>query len=267
MYPLLAIPYQWDARRTINRLERDDRKHRAEHPGVLAPAAKLRFKVVGPCSIDEFLNAGRKSVDYLETGLQRAGASFATTKTALDWGCGCARSVLAMLEKHPHVSMFGADVDAEAIEWCKAHIQKAHFTATPALPPLPYGDGQFDVVYTISVFTHLDEERQFKWLAELQRVLRPGGVLLATVHGPKAWEGLPKPTVERIRKEGIIFANTSADKGVHPDWYQTTWHTEDYIRSKWSAYFEVLAYLPEGMIFDIADGMKIVQDMVVLRRM
>jgi SAM-dependent methyltransferase len=112
----------------------------------------------------------------------------------------------------------------------------------------------------------LDEERQNAWLAEMKRIVRPDGVLLATVHGPKAWQGLPAATVEQIKKQGIIFARTAADEGVHPDWYQTTWHTESYIRKAWSNYFEVRGYIEEGMIFEIADGLKIIQDLVVLGR-
>src|SRR6185503_21358796 len=46
---------------------------------------------------------------------------------------------------------------------------------------LPHSRGFFDVVYAYSVFTHLPEDVQTHWLAEISRVLKPGGVLVATV--------------------------------------------------------------------------------------
>ena len=44
----------------------------------------------------------------------------------------------------------------------------------------PYPDDSFDVVYACSVFSHLPETLHLLWLAEIRRVLRPGGVLVAT---------------------------------------------------------------------------------------
>src|SRR5262249_38393261 len=96
------------------------------------------------------------------------------------------------------------------------------------------------------VFTHLDEARQDAWLAELRRVLAPGGYLLASVHGPHCWSGLPGPTVRRIREHGFLFARTGGDEGIHPDWYQTAWHTQEYVEQHWSRFFEVAAYIPQG---------------------
>jgi ubiquinone/menaquinone biosynthesis C-methylase UbiE len=41
-------------------------------------------------------------------------------------------------------------------------------------PPLPFPDDHFDLVFSSSVFTHIDEHAQDLWLAELRRVTQPG---------------------------------------------------------------------------------------------
>jgi ubiquinone/menaquinone biosynthesis C-methylase UbiE len=44
-------------------------------------------------------------------------------------------------------------------------------------------DEFFDLVIPYSVFTHLTREVQKAWLAEMRRVIAPGGLLIASVHG------------------------------------------------------------------------------------
>lgn len=48
---------------------------------------------------------------------------------------------------------------------------------------LPFKDQEFDLIYAVSVFTHLSENLQKHWITELTRILQPGGVLLITVKG------------------------------------------------------------------------------------
>src|ERR1043165_8053538 len=51
------------------------------------------------------------------------------------------------------------------------------------MSPLPYKDQMFDLIYSLSVFTHLSENHASQWLSEMNRVLKPGGILIITIHG------------------------------------------------------------------------------------
>jgi SAM-dependent methyltransferase len=42
----------------------------------------------------------------------------------------------------------------------------------------------FDLVVAVSVFTHLSLELQEFWIAEMRRIIRPGGYLIMSTHGP-----------------------------------------------------------------------------------
>ena len=57
-----------------------------------------------------------------------------------------------------------------------------------AEPPLPYEDGSFDFLYSISIFTHLDEPLQLPWMQELTQSRPPGRP--APDHGRRARSAL-----------------------------------------------------------------------------
>src|SRR5438128_2333263 len=69
------------------------------------------------------------------------------------------------------------------VAWCRDHLPGIEFKVNSPMPPMPANDGEFDVVYCYSVFTHLSEEQQFAWSDELHRVLRIGGTLVLTTNG------------------------------------------------------------------------------------
>jgi len=54
------------------------------------------------------------------------------------------------------------------------------------MPILPFPDNHFDVIYDFSVFMHIKFQWDM-WLLELKRVLKPGGLLIQTIHTENTW--------------------------------------------------------------------------------
>jgi SAM-dependent methyltransferase len=106
--------------------------------------------------------------------------------SVLDLGCGCGRVLPLVAATIPNAT--GCDVDGEAIAWASEHHPDIRWLQSRFEPPLPFGDSSFQLVYSISVFSHLDEPLGEKWLTEVARVLAPGGVGLLSVHGPHAFD-------------------------------------------------------------------------------
>jgi ubiquinone/menaquinone biosynthesis C-methylase UbiE len=120
----------------------------------------------------------------------------------LDIGCGIGRMARVLTsELAPPGSYDGFDVVAEGIEWCRARYSRPgvaqvqfRFTHADLRHPLynpqgtgaaetfrfPYADASFDLVIATSVFTHLLDAAAEHYLAEIGRVLAPGGRVLTT---------------------------------------------------------------------------------------
>ena len=211
------------------------------------PPASLRYRVHGSPYAKGFLKVGRRCSEDIEAALQKIGKDFDSFQNVLDFGCGCGRTLVWFAGRSRSSRLHGTDIDAEAISWCRNNLDFAEFGVNNPLPPLEYPSEAFDLVYAISVFTHLDEDYQFRWLNELKRVTKLGGVVLLTIHGPRTWRDLREEDVVEIEREGFKFISSNAMKGIFPEWYQNTYHTKEYILDEYSKYFDVLDYIPRGM--------------------
>jgi SAM-dependent methyltransferase len=243
----------WRFTRPLRTLRRAAKAMRA---GVMAPQGDLpippddvRARVVCThVSEEEFVVGGRMAKNSIDGALGVVGMSLRPGQRVLDWGCGCGRVLRHFAPLFRSVEFHGADVDAIAISWCQAHLTGARFHVSGQLPPLPYPNDHFNLVFGCSVFTHIDLPSQHAWIAELRRILAPGGLLLLSTHGDYSFEqGNPSPElVEARARDGFLFTRNIHDD-VLPDWYQTTFQTEAFTRNLFGSYLDVLAYLPRGM--------------------
>jgi SAM-dependent methyltransferase len=178
-------------------------------PGIPAPPVDLRVRVHGSGNLTTFIVAGERIASDIDAAMQ--GRHF---RNALDFGCGCGR-VLTYLHRLRPSNYTGIDVDQEAVEWSQKNITLANFIHGPERPPLPFRNGEFDFIFSISVFSHMDEQHCRMWADELTRLLAPDGqLLITTIAGP----GFSFSPAERT---SWFVANKC-------EWYGTTCMSADY---------------------------------------
>jgi SAM-dependent methyltransferase len=217
--------------------------------GPPLPPRRLMVRVALTADADWFLRSGRAAFDAIAAHVAVDGV-----ESVLDFGCGCGR-VTRYWHDHPG-SVAGSDLSLDAIEWCRRNLAFARFEQNALAPPLAFTDESFDLVYALSVFTHLTADLQLAWRDELRRVLRPGGTLLLTTHGrsylPRL-DGGERASFER----GELVVRWAEVAGTN---LCSAYHPERYLRETFADGFTFLELEPEG-----ARGNP-TQDLVLLRK-
>jgi len=131
----------------------------------------------------------------------------------LDWGCGPGRVIRHMPEIVGNGCYFyGSDYNADYIKWCGGHIPGVTFKKNELDPPLQFNSDSMDIIYGISIFTHLSESKHIEWFGELMRVVKKGGILFITTHGDVVRENLTDEEC-KIYDEGKLVVRGKVKEG------------------------------------------------------
>jgi SAM-dependent methyltransferase len=198
---------------------------------------------------DAYLGLGARGKRAVVAALP-SGWSFAG-KRVLDFGCGSGRVLRHFADEAHDAELWGCDIHADSVRWLQESLSPPfRFQLNGALPPLDQPDDSFDLVIALSVFTHLPDSWA-QWLCELHRVLKPGGLLLATFHGEGLWRwGIagargvpfdPDRLGSHIEHYGI---------GFHGDGGPAVYFSEWWLRDRLSRGFEILALEPHGFMVE-----------------
>jgi ubiquinone/menaquinone biosynthesis C-methylase UbiE len=163
----------------------------------------------------------------------------------LDWGVGSGR-ISNHMRRIASMEVFGTDIDP--VNMGNLHASgypKTHFRLTAPGAEIPFDDESLDACFGISVFTHLTSPLQFKYLKEIKRILKPGGIGIFSVHGPihfftRINDG---DMFYRWLDTGLLVTGDNHDisenfsQANDDKLYVDTLHTPGYIFDQWSKFF------------------------------
>ena len=185
----------------------------------------------------------------------------------LDFGGASGRVARHFYAQEDMAEVTICDVNINNIDWVIDNLPSGvvAFKNGP-LPSLPIPDGYYDVITAFSVFTHMGEY-ELAWLFELRRILKPGGILYATIHNDDTWCMLPgtwlyqnlmssesfrnaySPRTE-LRERQVFEYSSEAVYNCH------TFHPNSYIHRVWSKIFRVIQIRPTLHSYQSAVVMK-----------
>lgn len=175
----------------------------------------------------------------------------------LDWGCGPGRVIRNFPALRPESEFSGTDYNEKYSNWCTENIPGVTFKTNSLEPPLKFDNECFDMVYGLSIFTHLSREKSVLWFNELNRVLKPGGILILTFHGETFNSKLTDEEKEKL-KSGQFYERGSKVEG-HRSY--SSYQSSGFIRSLLKENNEILEFRS-----GTSKGDKSTQDLYVIRK-
>ncbi|MCK1326716.1 class I SAM-dependent methyltransferase (plasmid) [Bradyrhizobium sp. 155] len=176
-----------------------------------------------------------------------------------------------------------ADIYAvEPFDFIVEARQANSFVKTDPLPPLPFRDGFATHFVTWSTFSHFNQHYFDRWISEIARVLRPGGICFITTLGIRFLEDLKEAHRKKINGQEIHFWIDLILKRLPRDTIDTAisevrsgnffWLPSDSgARSEFAECFVTDRYLSDKFsnlfaVIDYADHGQLAQDCIALRR-
>lgn len=140
-------------------------------------------------------------------------------RVIVDFGSGIGSSIPYFLSHFPDAELICADVSSRSLEVAAKRFPGAGRALKIEQQRIPLERDCADLVFTACVFHHIDPAERGHWLEELNRVARPGGLLMVFEHNP--WNPLTARTVKACpfdEHASLLAANELRRLAVSAGW-------------------------------------------------
>ncbi len=203
--------------------------------------ATIAYLVTNTYTHEWFYQSGIRGSQCIRDILKRNNFEVDKFSSILDFGCGCGR-IMRHWKNLKGPKLYGSDYNPRLVKWCDFNLPFAEFAVNSLESGFKYEDEKFDFIYAISVFTHLTEKMGLFWISELDRVLKPGGIMYLTFMGTTRAPSLPKE-LRACFEAGQLVVTGAKHTGRNTC---AAFHPEQYIRNVFARGLNVLDFIPGG---------------------
>ena len=175
----------------------------------------------------DYLADGWRTLAELMSLLESVGHPLMATEHFLEFASGHGRFTRHLAKALGPERVTVSDVVADGVQFAvdKFGVQGFPSVSDPACLAAPR---QYDVVFVLSLFTHLPRHTWNAWLKALWNLLSPNGLLVFTTHGAKA------TAYDHISldEEGFFFAPVSESNAIDLQEYGMTFTSEAFVRAQ-----------------------------------
>ena len=209
---------------------------RKKNPGLLIPPDYYLYETY-KLDYEEFFKDGKctakEIIEWTKKYFQEP------PKKILDWGCGVSRVVMH-IDKFTDTgsTIFACDINEQMILFNKKSYKNISYSLISYKPPTNYENEYFDLIYGLSIFTHVEAGLQENWIKELFRILKNNGIFLFTTQGRFFYSKLLQKEKRLFNKYGV-FSKTYQQKGHR---MMSTYNSPAILRKIFEKYFEILEF-------------------------
>ncbi len=195
--------------------------------------------------------------DFIIDALASAGVDMQSIQTGLDFGCSSGRVVRALAAAFPNTKWWACDPNQPAITWAQENLSGIEFFHNDDNPPLKLEESSLDLACAVSIWSHFEPQLGLLWFQEMHRLIRPGGHLVFTTHGPTAvgfyaTNGLRTPEQSKdiaysLYRQGWWYVPEFGEAGdwgvVNPEW-GTSFLSPEWVITQLCPRWRVLEFAP-----------------------
>jgi SAM-dependent methyltransferase len=155
---------------------------------TMSPHEQMDFS-----GLQHYFQVGRSAIECIYDGLRAAGKQTVETapfdvKTILDLPCGQGRVLRYLRQAFPDAEITACETSREGVDFCAETFGAVPVYSCDEPDKIPIRRDYYDLIWVGSLFTHLTFDMWDRFLAAFRSALSPGGVLIFTTHGRRAYE-------------------------------------------------------------------------------
>ena len=205
----------------------------------------FKFFSAHPSSLNpirDYLADGWRTMSELVLLLEEVNHPLLRTKSVLEFASGHGRFTRHLVKALGAERVVANDVVVDSVEFERKTFGVEGFVS-PSVPEQVQWNQQHDLVFVLSLFTHLPASTWSRWLRRIFDMVAPGGVLVFTTHGAEA---VRKQNVT-LDENGYFFVASSESNAIDGQEYGTTFTSEAFVRAR------IAETLPEARLLKVAE--------------
>jgi len=172
----------------------------------------------------DYLADGWRTLSELMVLLEAVEQPLLKTRSMLEFASGHGRFTRHLVKTLGAARVVVSDVVPSAVEFSRGTFGVDGFLSA-SVPENVQWPARYDLVFVLSLFSHLPKSTWSRWLKVLYESVAPGGLLVFSTHGTKAAD-FDHVTLD---EEGFFFAASSESTAIDEQEYGTAFTSEAFV--------------------------------------